>query len=47
MKYPACKDYKFVSIDFHESNLDRYSDQLIVRVIAFCSSCYGDFELEA
>ena len=43
---PAYKDYKFVSIDFHESNMDRYSYQVIIRVIAFCSSCYGDFELE-
>ena len=43
----AYKDYKFVSIDFHESNVDRYSYQVIIRVIAFCSSCYGDFELEA
>lgn len=42
----AYKDYKFVSIDFHESNVDRYIDQVIIRVIAFCSSCYGDFELE-
>jgi hypothetical protein len=47
MKYPACKDYKFVSIDFDTSNMYRYIDQVVVRVIAFCSSCYGDFELEA
>ena len=47
IKYPACKDYKFVSIDFHELNVGNHLDQVIVRVIAVCSSCYGDFELES
>ena len=45
-EHPAYKDYKFVSIDFPKSNMDRYIDKVIIHVIAFCSSCYGDFELE-